>query len=297
MADQLAAELDWIDRSICPTPHDDRHFKTRASQIADLLLRSKAMTECRLIGSVSRSTALRQNSDVDLLAVFDPGEDTRRPEQLIARVAGILGDSGVNATRRKVSVRAKFGDPPKVDILPAVRTEDSPGCLISTGSANPVWQRFQPDILRELTARSGKRLGPRFYTVVRLIKYWNHLRQPWLRPSDLEELTCIGLRSTIEISSYPAAIARVFDLVVRWIDGDGQVQGMLGRTFIPDDFNRRAREIATESHALALAMSRPDAAPAMTLLEDFFGGGLAAQPLLHLHRNALNINHTKGLRP
>ena len=278
VASRLETVFERIDTSITPTAQDYGRFRSQANETTRLLLRSGIVEECRLVGSISRSTAIRQTSDVDLLAVMtvDRETSTQRPSELISRLAHVLRDSGADVTSGTVAVPLRFEDRPTVDIIPATKLKGSDVYLIPSERGD-AWQQFEPNILQNLVANCGRRLGPRFRVLVRLIKYWNKSRNAGLRSSDLEELVCIAMGDATEISSYPDAIAHVLAFVSDWIEGDRYARNKMGGPFLPDKFNSRAGDIAKESSRAVQAMnqSQPDAQADATTLKEFFGGELA----------------------
>jgi predicted nucleotidyltransferase len=275
----LDIALEQTDNSITPTAQDYERYKSRASEIAGLLLRSGAATECHLVGSVSRSTAIKKISDVDLVAVMaaDGENAIQHPRTLIARLAEVLSGSAADITSGAVAASLRFDDPPYVDVIPAIKSAGSYAYLIPDERGD-TWRQFEPEILENLIASLGRRLGPRFRTLVRLIKYWNQLRRVGLRSSDLEELACAAMRDAAEISSYPDAIAQVLNFVAGWVEGDRYAEEVMGRPFLPDELNDRARDIARESKRAARVITQSRAEAEATILKEFFGGTVTENP-------------------
>jgi hypothetical protein len=167
----------------------------------------------------------------------------------------------------------KYRNPPAVDVMPAQETDV--GYLIPAGNRNG-WQDFNPDKLEAVTKRSMDRAGPRFATVVRLVKYWNVARGLGLKSSDLEEVASVALGGAGVIPSLWGGLSQVLYLFSDWVDGDAESQTRMQRAFDSDRLGGHAREILREATEITRMMSPVDNADSTSeLIGEFFGDKLA----------------------
>lgn len=265
------AALDRIDESVRLTTGDYEWLQAKADEVADALTGNGVCGECRLIGSVSRLTALRGYSDVDLLAIM---RAPNGPRHAIAALADALTAAGFAVRTDEIVAEVDFERSPAVDVMPAIHHDSSLGYLIPAGRDDE-WQAFHPEPLKELTERSRRRLGPRFATVVRLAKLWNITRDVGFKSSDLEELAGIALSDLHAASSHSRCLTWVLALSADWIDGDLDTQRRMGRPFPSNGHDARTLAVVKDSIAVTRAMWHAlHDDEAHSLMEVFFGGEL-----------------------
>jgi predicted nucleotidyltransferase len=275
LTNSIEAALRVVDNLVKPTVHDRKLFRLRADEVAGSLARHNASKQCRVVGSVARSTALRHYSDIDLLAVIERQHaQTANPQRAIATLGGALADVGLDVVTDDIAASVRFGQPPAVDVIPALSQSFEGGYLIPSGRDDQ-WQEFRPALLEELTSQSLRTLGPQFLTVVRLLKFWNVVRDVGFKSFELEELANVALGERGQIDSYSESLALTLGLCIDWVRGDFDAQSKMGRSFTSQlasqDFTR-----LQNSFALALKMSEPkDEREAAVLTKEFFGGEYA----------------------
>jgi hypothetical protein len=264
--------LDGIDQSVRLSKEDLRGMVARADEVASALTDSGLHIKCQLVGSITRSTALTGYSDVDLIAITDlQGSPKKSPQRAIADLAIILLAADFIVETDEFAASVKFDWPPAVDVMPAIRRNAGAGYLIPAGR-DAAWQEFFPDRLKELTAESVRKLGPRFGVIVRLSKLWNITRSAGFKSSDLEELASIALGGRNRMSTYSQDLISVLTFGYAWAGGNPSAISKMRRPFPSVGRESRSLQIIQGSLAAAHALQdADDEVKARRLTEELFG--------------------------
>ncbi|MEW2136234.1 hypothetical protein AB0892_06430 [Streptomyces sp. NPDC005409] len=173
--------------------------------------------DCFVSGSLSRSTAVRQFSDVDLVATLTYTISPKiQPKSVISSLLSILQAPYPLAQVSENTVRITFTDGPDVDVLPAVRlgnrAPDNESYAIPTFNLNG-WQRFSPMELTERVHSINTRLGGNFTRLIKLIKWWSNLHGKPLPSFKIEEIACLAFAR--EMPQMGHAVAAFFDAAIQ----------------------------------------------------------------------------------
>jgi len=271
--------FDALDDQIKLTDEEGAAFNSRANAIGAVLKRSGSVRDCAVVGSISRSTAIRDTSDVDVLAVVTGPDATvaRAPRQVMAEIARALAESYPEPVIGNIAVSLVFEDNPSVDVIPALQVPEQQGVYMIPSPDGESWQTFAPEALNSLVEQSVNRLGPRFLHLVRLLKRWNHSRKVGLASSDIEELACAATRGDTVIASYPGDILKVLTLAFRWLHGDKRAEELMDRAYNGQyPAQKVAAAIASSLPSVeALAESPFNTGPSRHVLKEFLGGELS----------------------
>ncbi|MEV8513464.1 hypothetical protein [Dactylosporangium sp. NPDC051484] len=204
--------------------------------VVQRLLAESGPTICSLlVGSMTRSTAIRKFSDVDILAVVGESIDppTGNPATLLAQLAGSLRELDAQVSVGNMVVSLAFERPPAVEVIAAVRDSDgSTGRYWIADNSGNSWQSYSPTMLNELTTERVGVLGPRFIKLIRVAKYWNRANSVGLQSSDIEELACYALSARLSMPSYLRALSELLEVVLAWVTGNPEAVARMGRTFL-----------------------------------------------------------------
>lgn len=159
--------------------HDDLKVALDEASTASLAISADpAITGCIITGSAVRSTAIKDFSDVDLIAII---ADARRsnemtPKKALALVMHIMSRymDRINDSGNSVSAISKNGV--KIDVIPAFigRINDRGDQVYEIPTADRSgWQDYSPDAQTRRIAEIDERAGPRFKQLVRAIKWWS----------------------------------------------------------------------------------------------------------------------------
>lgn len=214
MTDPFADKFDVFDQHLELSPQQRNIAESRSRHISWLLSQNAEIIECRIVGSLARSTAIQNFSDVDILAVFDPKKiDLKDSRKLLSLVERIVKPFGGNVIRTSIAVSLQYLNWPKVDILPGwVFDDGARGDFHIPAEAGGEWQVYSPDRHDRTVNDASVRLGPRFKKLIRIIKRWNSMNDNPLKSYEIEAL--IADLFSAEIPNYVEAIYRVFNEII-----------------------------------------------------------------------------------
>lgn len=220
MTDLLVDAFEMFDRRIQPTNAQMHLAMGRGHRLSRILDRSPQISECRLVGSIVRSTAVRIFSDVDVLAVFDlprsPEMDDSR--KLLVLAQSIIEDHARTFTSNENTVSLRFAKWPNVDVLPAVASNGSANdrkLWIPAGSGE--WRFYCPGSDDQLVASAVSRFGEGFKSVVRIFKWWNKSNGGIIHSVEVERLARKAF--TQGLPAWPQAILALFMAIAPEQDG------------------------------------------------------------------------------
>jgi predicted nucleotidyltransferase len=242
LTDPLTEAFDLFDQCVKPSPTQKYAAVSRGQRVSQLLSQNKRIVECRIVGSLIRSTAIRHFSDIDILAVFDSrGDSQDSPQELLDLTSRVADSFGVVVSSNPTTVSLQYSDWPNVDILPArVATTDvrHRTFRIPAGSGQ-TWQLYLPDRHDRMVRDGSARLGPRFKTIVRIVKWWNRLNNEIVRSYEIEELVNDLFKT--EIPVYSEAIYRTFNAMLLKLASAGVPDSVMTAWLL----SREARDLAT----------------------------------------------------
>jgi hypothetical protein len=171
------------------------------------------------IGSYRRSTIVRPERDIDLMAVLAyPANKTLwdgGSRKYLTHIRNKLNNdySRTDVSARQVAAVIKFTDI-EAEVVPAFR-RDGGGFLIPDGKDG--WQATNPPYHTTLIEDSDKAHGGRLRPLVRLIKYWNLVNAGHLRSFHLE-LIVREMWNGLQIpSANAAAVKSTLGVMASWI--------------------------------------------------------------------------------
>jgi predicted nucleotidyltransferase len=209
-------------------PANQIHVANEAErQVLSLVSSMDGVVAAVPVGSMVRGTAVRQYSDLDLLATFleqDSDNPFSQPSSLLAGLAEQLrrGFADAEVEEGMVAVSLKRRCWPTVDVIPAFLVDDAQ-CSeqvyrIPAGNGQ-LWQLYSPQSQNLLVESGERELGPRLKNLIRMIKWWNYVNGSFLASFGIEQLACVIFESAIP--AYADAIHRFFEVAARQSDLKG----------------------------------------------------------------------------
>jgi predicted nucleotidyltransferase len=261
LTDLLVEGFEILDERVQLTASQRQAAEHRGQQVLQTLSQCDVIAECRLVGSMVRSTAIKHFSDIDILAVFEPlggagGQDFKVLLDLTEQAVASLG---VTVARTDTTVSVRYGDWPCVDILPVGFTDGmgrDDQSFHTPGEAGRAWQFYSPSQHDRIVQNASVRLGSRYKKIVRNVKWWNCSNGRILRSYAIEMLVNDSFPS--EIPVYTEAIQRVFGSIVSWLSDAGAENGRRGSADSVPDIVRSAWLLACQAREMATLGRRKD---------------------------------------
>jgi predicted nucleotidyltransferase len=245
LIDPLAEAFELFDQRVQPSAQQRDGAELRGRRVSQLLSQNSQVAECRVIGSLARSTAIQRYSDVDILAVFDPQEVVvENPETLLQLTTQMVASTNYTATRTQITISLMYPDWPNVDILPGLAVGSKGQAFHIPAAVGRGWQPYFPDQHDGIVKNGSTRLGPRFKTLVRAIKWWNGINGGPLQSYEIEEI--INDLFDTKIPDYAEAIFEIFSTIHKTLaDGtrDSPAYINIRTAWL---LSRQARELAIE---------------------------------------------------
>lgn len=185
------------------TEADQAAYQGHVSSVATRLRGRFEVAEVKVFGSVSRGTAVRQRSDVDLLVVLQPSEflwggavvsSTTILSRLRDELNGRFPNTALGRDGEAVVVPFRDGIYP-IDVVPAFVAvgSDEGNKTYGIPSFGGNWQSTSPDAHRGFILKANLKAGGRLSEVARLAKIWRTSRYPEVRISSFHlELLLAG---------------------------------------------------------------------------------------------------------
>lgn len=185
------------------TESDQSAYTGHVNSVATRLRSRFDIAEVKVFGSVSRGTAVRQRSDVDLLVVLQPHEvlwggavvsSTTILNRLRDELSGRFPNTALGRDGEAVVVPFRDGIYP-IDVVPAfvAAGSDEGNKTYGIPSFGGNWQSTSPDAHRGFILKANLKSGGRLSEVARLAKIWRTSRYPEIRLSSFHlELLLAG---------------------------------------------------------------------------------------------------------
>jgi predicted nucleotidyltransferase len=169
------------------TEADKAAYQGHVNSIASRIRRSFKTTSIEVFGSVSRGTAIRQQSDIDLLVVMEPAEvlwagQAISSTTLLSRLRNELLDRFPNTSlgRDGEAVVVPFADGRyPIDVVPGFLAKGD-GTIETYGipSIDGRWKATAPGAHKGFIMRENFATGGRLSQAARLVKFWRCCRIP-----------------------------------------------------------------------------------------------------------------------
>jgi hypothetical protein len=206
-----------------------------------------------LTGSYSRSTIVRQERDIDVMAAFSVDQYWKNYEKNSNAFVYIVrealnkqyGKSDVSTSGAAVLMQMTTFN---VDVVPSfMRTGD--GFLISNGDHG--WKATNPPYHAELMANRNK-ADARLKPLVKLLKYWNIVNDAKLESFHIE-MAVEKMWRNLTLGQYPAAVAATLKVLPSYIESMNDPWEPGGRIdlYLASADREKAKQMATSDAASA----------------------------------------------
>jgi hypothetical protein len=175
-------------------------------------------------GSLSRGTAIRRHSDLDLMVVLHRRRhvDGKSPSELLHDAhAALAGYRQATAQVREngQAVTISYGSWPNVDLVPVYAAQDAHGLLYYNvpDAKLRLWRVSRPHTHARRVQRRIRADGPRFLEVIKLLKWWNKQNGELMHPYRIE---VIALEAPMPFPrDYADGLLMWFDTAIAVLDG------------------------------------------------------------------------------
>ncbi|WP_435611904.1 SMODS domain-containing nucleotidyltransferase [Streptomyces sp. bgisy159] len=185
----------------------------RAEEICQFLSQTATVQECKITGSIARSTAIQEFSDVDVVAVLSPHPSAENtPRSITARLLDTLKSRYHEAHISENTVRIHFAQGPDVDVIPAIPDISKPKSgIYKIPSANrDRWNAYAPEERNQDINRKGALLGGEFIHLIQIIKWWSKQNGQPLASYEIENIASATFR--FRMPSITRAIVEFFEI-------------------------------------------------------------------------------------
>jgi hypothetical protein len=229
----------------------------RRRAIVDLLGGHFEILDSFPTGSVVRGTALRNASDLDVMAVLHYGKHLKdkSPVRVLEDVRDALADYNAKIVKKNgQAVTLYFTTWPNVDIVPCKRVGTSDDYVLQIPDANTgEWISTDP----AAHDRAMARLPARRRQLVRMVKCWNRAHSEYFRSFHIEQVAIQMSGTTDEEewteSSWPWSILKFFERAIELTEPTASLAG----PYSVEDWKelrsrlRRAKDLALDAwHAV-----------------------------------------------
>lgn len=209
--------FDVFDQRIRLTDDALKFALDEASAISRLISTNPAIKSCIITGSLVRSTAIKEFSDVDIIAILDDiyKSDALTPAKAMSLVAHVAGRHMHQITDSGNSISGLSENGIKVDVLPAIIAHADQGgneVYQIPAATRSAWQKYSPDAQTQGIAEIDMRVGPRFKQLIRAIKWWSGMNGKPVRSHEIEVLASRAFDAGIP--ELPQAVVVFFDFAI-----------------------------------------------------------------------------------
>ncbi|MGV9390985.1 SMODS domain-containing nucleotidyltransferase [Streptomyces olivaceus] len=239
MTDQITYQFEDFLQRITLSDTEKLNALKQGQRLARRIEQRSEVRECLITGSMVRSTAIRKFSDVDIVAVMEPGDQLAHsePAALVSAIARILREMEPDVQVSENAVRVTLMDGRVVDVLASVHlginAEGDEEYRIPTARQEG-WETYAPEAQNRRIREATQLLGEDFKRLIRLCKWWSKTHRQPISSHEIE----IAAYETFPraIPELSRAVVEFSDSLRRQIEGSSPAQAELL------NFNRLARE-------------------------------------------------------
>ncbi|MFR0356909.1 SMODS domain-containing nucleotidyltransferase [Streptomyces sediminimaris] len=217
----LEKSFELFTQRISLTGQEIEEALERADEICNFLSMATPVKECKVTGSMARSTAIRKFSDVDVVAVLRPHSlTTTTPQSITEKLLKILKPEYRNAQISENTVHINFTKGPDVDVIPAVPVTVNPKNGTTYRIPSPdrgKWNAYDPEGRNKEITQKGILLGDRFVALIKVIKWWSKQNGQPIASYEIENIASASFTS--RMPSVTCAIVKFFDSLESQIEG------------------------------------------------------------------------------
>ncbi|MHC3428190.1 SMODS domain-containing nucleotidyltransferase [Streptomyces sp. DT18] len=177
--------------------------------------------ECLITGSMTRSTAIRKFSDVDIVAVIEPENELAQADSatLVTAVANILRETEPHVEVSENAVRVVYAECVTVDVLAAIYfgTNNTGDDVYRIPTSNQDgWETYAPEEQSRRIREAAEFFGDDFKKLIRLCKWWSKTHS---QPVSSHDIELVAYKSfTDDIPEIPQALIEMFNAIEHSID-------------------------------------------------------------------------------
>jgi hypothetical protein len=275
MENQIEKAFDIFDEQISPSDDSRKAAIEDASEVARVIASNPAIEKCILTGSMTRSTAVKDFSDVDVVAVIRESSMIPASESssILIFTVGLVKTYWPTAETTGNTIALQAPNGMHIDILPALAGAiDNRGnqiYRIPSPGVSYGWSMYSPEGQSQELADISAKLGPSFKQLIRAVKWWSQTNGRPISSHQVEAWTSELFREAIP--KLPEAITSFFDFAAARLredfedvrdtaDGNQDIMAQLSR----------ASRLAKKAYELESEVPQ-DAGRAIRVWRDLFG--------------------------
>ncbi|MGW0647480.1 SMODS domain-containing nucleotidyltransferase [Streptomyces umbrinus] len=216
MTHPIADPFDAFLRYITLPESEQAAALEQARQLSQKIEQRPEVRECLITGSMTRSTAIRKFSDVDIVAVIESDNQLAHADSatLVTAVANILRETEPHVQVSENAVRVMHTEGVTVDVLPAIhsgtnRTADDVYRIPTSNQEG--WESYAPEEQTRRIREATESLGDDFKKLIRLCKWWSKTHS---QPVSSHEIELTAYKTfPDEMPELPRAIIELFDSI------------------------------------------------------------------------------------
>lgn len=170
----------------------------RAEEICQFLSQAATVQECKMTGSMARSTAIQDFSDIDVVAVLSRQPLTETTPHSVT--VGLLDTLKIRYHQAQISdntVRICFAQGLDVDVIPAIPDIGNPksGIFKIPSADRGRWNSYAPGERNQEINRKSALLGGEFIHLIQIIKWWSKRNGQPIASYEIENIASSAFRS------------------------------------------------------------------------------------------------------
>lgn len=163
----------------------------RRDRIVTLLKDQFTILEAFSSGSIPRYTALKNNSDLDIIVALHYGKHVKdkKPSEVLQSVRDCLAEYKTNVRKNGQAVTLHYKTWPNVDVVPVSQVVNDDGGVIHykvPNMNNETWIKSRPKTHSSNMTDKNKNCGDLFKRIVKMIKQWNSIHGGLLQSFHIE---------------------------------------------------------------------------------------------------------------
>ena len=185
----------------------------RAESVRENLNNNPLIKDSFITGSMARSTAIRDFSDVDILAVIEDSAAIHEDSSLaISIISSSLLLAFTEVESFDSAIHISFPRTPGVDVVPALHAGTTSGCeLYRIPTGRKAWIDYAPEEQNQQIKQLTQRLGDGFKQAIRLTKWWSRTHGSLIPSYEIEEIASSVAQGWRQIASPAEAFAAILD--------------------------------------------------------------------------------------
>ncbi|MGC5399549.1 SMODS domain-containing nucleotidyltransferase [Streptomyces sp. DT20] len=230
MTDQLTDHFNAFLRYITPSDSEKSNALEQGRLLSRRMEQRPEVQKCLITGSMVRATAIREYSDVDIVAVIEPGDRLIQADSiaLVEAVADMLRETESHVQVSENAVRVMSSDGITVDVLAAIQIGINSVAEAEYRIPSPKqegWETYVPEEQNRRIREAADSLGADFNKLIRLCKWWSRTHGHPIPSHLIETAACQAFKA--KIPEIPQAMIDLYGSIEQALDSDSSSMPIL----------------------------------------------------------------------